>query len=170
MTILAGVLVAAGVLVGLVLTLLTLPGIWFSVLVALACQWWRPELFNLWTLAAAVAIGIAAEAIEFAASGFTARRAGGSRSAAAASIAGSLIGALVGTVVIPIPILGTIIGAIAGAGIGALAAERGIKAKSWKDASAVATSAAKGRAYATVIKAAMHALLGLVLVVGAFNP
>ena len=60
-------------LAGIVLTLLTLPGTWLMLLVALLCQLWRPEQFSWWTLGLALLLAVIAEIIEFFASAVGAR-------------------------------------------------------------------------------------------------
>jgi len=49
--ILAAILVIVASFAGAVLTLLTLPGTWLSVLVAVGVAFWRPELISWWTMA-----------------------------------------------------------------------------------------------------------------------
>ena len=60
----AGILTTIGALLGVVLTLLTLPGIWLMLLVAMLCTWWQPDLYSLWTLAAVAIIALGAEIAE----------------------------------------------------------------------------------------------------------
>ncbi|VAX40148.1 hypothetical protein MNBD_PLANCTO03-559, partial [hydrothermal vent metagenome] len=134
MTYVAATIVALFSLLGVLATLLSFPGIWLMVLVALLCQWWQPELFSWWTLAAAMVLAGAAEIVEMFASAAGAAKAKGSKTAMGASLVGAVVGAILGTIFLPfLPIIGTIIGGIAGAGLAAGAAERGIKRKEWGD-------------------------------------
>lgn len=156
---------------GVVLTAFTLPGIWFALLGAGLAQWWSiavhgNAMFSWWTLGACVGLGLVGEIVELVASAFGARKTGGSKKAAFASIIGGLIGAVVGSLVLPI--IGTIIGAALGAGVGALLTEKHLGEKSWKDASKVGAGAAAGRLVAIIAKVALAALIALVLTVDAF--
>ncbi len=167
--------IAAGIvtvcaLLGVALTLLTFPGIWFMVAVALLCQWWQPGLFSWWTLIAAMLLAGIAELIEFFASAAGAAKAKGSKTAMVASLVGAVVGALVGTVLLPIPIVGTIVGGVAGAGLMAGVAERGIHRKPWKESFHVAKGAAAGRAMSVIAKFAIACIVGGLLSVAAFVP
>ena len=169
----SGIVVVAAVL-GVLITALTLPGIWFMILAAIGVQAWflyrtpPAQLFDWWTLAACVALGLLAEAVEIFASAVGAKKAGGTRRGAIGSVIGGLAGALLGTVVIPIPILGTILGAALGAGGGALIAERHNGGKTWREASTIGAGAAVGRLAATVAKVGFAALIAAILSVAVF--
>ncbi len=159
-------------LCGIALTLLTLPGIWFAVLVAGLAQWWsiaqRGEaMFSWWTLGACVVIGIAAEVAELLASAAGAAKAGGTRRGAIGSVVGGVVGAIGGSFFIP-P-LGTIVGAAAGAGAGALLLERAGGTKTWKQSGKIGAGAAAGRLVATIIKASLATLIAVILSVAAFR-
>lgn len=161
--------VVIGVLAGWVLALLTLPGVWCMLLIALACQWWQGwGLYSWWTLGICAAVAAAGEVIEVALSAVAARTVGGSRTGAAFSVVGAIVGALVGAPFFP-PV-GIIVGAVLGAGLAALFAERGIKGQSWSDSGKVAGGAAVGRLAATVVKLTIAGVVGLVLIVGALVP
>jgi threonine aldolase len=64
----ASIIVTLFALGGVLLVLLQFPGIWVALLAALACQWWRGDLFSWWTLGAVALIAALAEVAEFAAS------------------------------------------------------------------------------------------------------
>lgn len=168
MTYVAASIIVIASLIGVVLTFLTLPGIWLMIVVASACALWRPELFSIWTLAAAVGLGLLAELIEFLASAVGSKRAGGTRAGGWMSVLGGLIGAIVGTPIFPL--LGTILGAIVGAGVGAFIGERGIARRSWRDSAVSAGGAATGRAVALVAKGGIAVVIGVLLCVAAFVP
>lgn len=169
MSIFAGVIVAIGALLGIVLTLVTLPGTWLAVLVAVCCQLWQPTLFSWWTLGIAIGIAALAEVLEVFASAAGAGRAGGSKAAAVAAVIGSIVGAIAGSVVPLFPI-GTIAGAIIGAGLAAGLAERGKSGKSWRDSARVGTGAAAGRFAATFIKVSLACVIAAILITAAFVP
>lgn len=160
-------IVALASLIGVLLTLVTLPGTWFIILVALACQWWREGLFEWWTIAVCAVLALVGEVVEFAWSARGAKRTGGTRPGMIGSIVGGLIGAVVGTFLILIPLVGTIIGAAVGAGLGAVAGERGLSNRTWRDSARVGQGAAVGRLTAVVIKTAIAGLIGIVLTTGA---
>lgn len=166
----AASIVALASLVGIGLTLLTFPGIWLMVLVAVLCQLWQPDLFNWWTLGVAIGLAGLAEIVEMLASAAGAAKAKGSKTAMLASLVGAIVGAVAGTVLIPIPIAGTVIGGIAGAGLAAGVAERAIKSKGWGDSWKVAQGAAVGRALSLVAKTSIAVVVAGVLTVAAFVP
>ncbi|MCC7387731.1 MAG: DUF456 domain-containing protein [Phycisphaerales bacterium] len=168
---LAATIVALVSLIGVAMTLLSFPGIWTMVLVALLCKWWQPEMFSWWTLGIALACAGLAEIVETFASAAGAAKAKGSKTAMFASLVGAIAGAILGTVFLPfLPIIGTIIGGIAGAGLAAGAAERGIKRKEWRDSWNVAKGAAAGRAVSIVVKGAIAVGVALLLSISAFWP
>lgn len=169
-------------IVGVVLTIFTLSGVWLSLAVAVILQLTVTvpdatagvgqggQLFSWWTLGAAAAIALAGEVFELAASAVGAKATGGGRSASIGSVVGGLGGAIAGSILIPVPIAGTIIGAVAGAGLGALAGERGIANKSWGQATKVAGGAAAGRAAALIVKIALAVVVCVLLTAAAFIP
>lgn len=168
---LAAILVCIFSLLGIALTLLCLPGIWLSILVAGLVQWWHlaqheTEMFSWWTLGTCVGLGIAAEAIEFFASAAGAAKAGGTRRGAIGSIIGGIVGAIGGSLFLP-P-LGTILGAAAGAGVGALLLERASGRKTWTECTKIGAGAAAGRFVATICKASIAVVIAAILSVAAF--
>lgn len=155
---------------GVVLTAFTLPGIWIAIAAAVGLQVWHASYLNTsllswWALGACVILGVIAELIEFAASAMGASQLGGSKKAAWASVLGAMVGALAGTLLIPIPVAGTILGAALGAGGAALATEKHLGEKTWKEASKVGAGAAAGRLIATLVKLAIAVVIALVLTV-----
>src|SRR5882724_8420150 len=94
---LAAVIVILASVVGVGLTLLTLPGTWLAVLIAAAVALCRPELISWWTVGAAAALDVIAEVVELVASAAGAAKGGASRAGAIGAITGSLVGAIVGT-------------------------------------------------------------------------
>lgn len=175
MEIVAAVSVALGCLMGVLLVALTLPGIWFMLLVAIGFQAWfalrEPPvlMYEWWTLGACVLLGIIAETVEVFASAVGAKKAGGTRRGAIGSVIGGVLGAILGTVLLAfLPVLGTILGAALGAGTGALLAERHNGAKTWRQASTIGAGAAVGRLAATVAKIGFAVVVAAILCVGAF--
>ncbi len=153
-------------LLGVALTLLTLPGTWLAILVATGLQAWRGDLFSWWTLIACATIALAGEAIEIAASALGAAKGGASRKGALAAVVGSLIGAVGGSLFLP-PV-GTIMGAVLGAGLGALWVEHSLLQRPLSEAAMAGTGAAAGRLIATLAKAGLSAVVAGILITGAW--
>ncbi len=164
---LAATIVVVVSLVGVVLTLVTLPGAWLMLATAVVCNLWQPSMFSWWTLGIGAGLALLAELGELLASAIGAKKTGGGKSGAVGSVVGALIGAIVGTPFLP-PI-GTVAGAVLGAAGGALLAERGIASKSWKASAKVAGGAAAGRLVATVLKTGVAITVAGMLIVGAFK-
>jgi uncharacterized protein YqgC (DUF456 family) len=170
--ILAAIVLLLSGLLGVLLTAVTLPGVWLTLVVALLCQWLfgPPPLFNWWTLIACAGLALAGEVFEFVSGAIGAKRAGGGKSGALGSIIGAFGGAIIGSFALPIPLIGTLVGAVLGAGIGALIAERGVAGREWSHAFRIGQSAAASRLAATVVKVAIAAAVAAVLTVAALVP
>lgn len=160
-------LLIAGI-AGFVLSLLTLPGIWLPIVVALFFQWFCPGLFPWWVIGVAAGLGLLAEILELVASAAGSTKAGGTKRAAAGAILGTIAGAFIGSFVLLFPI-GTIVGAVAGAGVGASLMDRSRINRSWKESANVGAGAAAARGVAIVLKGAFGAAISLVLIVGALG-
>jgi uncharacterized protein YqgC (DUF456 family) len=152
---------------GVILTILTLPGTWLAVLVGIIVAIWRPELISWWTVGAAGALAVIAEAVELFASAAGAKRGGATRKGALGAVIGSFVGAIVGAPFI-FPV-GSIVGGVAGAGLGAIIAERGIHGRSWQDSAKAGQGAAVGRLVATALKTALAVIIALVLSIAMFR-
>jgi hypothetical protein len=167
-------IVAAGVVMislvlGLVLALLTLPGVWFMLAVALGVSFWVPDLISTPVLIGATVIAVLGEIIEGVLSAAGSKKFGGSIAGALGSIAGGLIGALVGTF-IPIPIIGTLFGAVVGAGLGAFGIERWYMKRTGKESMDSAKGAMLGRAIATFTKMIFAGIVALILLAAVLVP
>jgi uncharacterized protein len=150
-------------LIGIALTLLTFPGVWLTLLVAVICQFVFDELFSWWTLAIAFVLALFGEIAELGASAVGAARYGGGTSGAIGSIIGSTVGAILGTFLIPIPIAGTIAGGVIGAAAGAIMAERGMSGRPWLQSCRIGQGAAIARLLSTIAKVAIAAAVGIIL-------
>ena len=150
---------------GVVLTLVSLPGIWFMLLVAALCKWWQPDLLSWETLGAVALLAVVAEIAEFFSSAVGAAKTGGSRSAAWAAVVGAIIGAIAGTPFMPI--VGTIVGAVIGAGLAATIVELGVHKKPWRESLKVGGGAAAGRLVAVIIKGVLALACAVILTVAA---
>ncbi|MBL0938175.1 MAG: DUF456 domain-containing protein [Gemmatimonadaceae bacterium] len=147
---LALLLLTAGLLFGLVLVPLGLPGLWIMLGSVLAYWIAVPDgSVGLITLLVASALVIVAEVLEFTISGSYARKYGGSRRAGWGAMLGGLVGAFVG---VPIPVVGSLFGAFAGAFVGALLAEFTVARSERGEPVQVATGALIGRAVAAATK------------------
>ncbi|MBC7834721.1 MAG: DUF456 domain-containing protein [Phycisphaerales bacterium] len=164
MTFAAGCVVI-GAVVGVVLTMLTLPGIWVSLAIAALCWWWQPDMFENWTMITAGVLALLAEVVEFAASAAGASKAGGTRKGAIGSIIGGVVGAIVASPLL-FPI-GTILGGAVGAGIGAFVLERHKPSAemTWKQTAKVGAGAATGRLVATILKTGFAVVVALLLTI-----
>jgi len=165
----AGVILIVATLLGTALTLMTLPGLWLIVLCGLVLWAIEPGLFSVWTVVVVVLLGIAAEVIELLAGSAASSLAGGGRRAAVGAAVGGLVGAIVGTIVLSfLPVIGTVIGAMAGAGLGAAAMEPSAVEMTRGRRVRIGSSAAVGRFASLMVKTAICAVMGVVLIVGAF--
>jgi uncharacterized protein YqgC (DUF456 family) len=151
---------------GIALTLLTLPGTWLAILVATGLQAWRGDLYSWWTLIICAFIALVGEVVELAASALGAAKGGASRKGALAAVVGSLVGAVVGSLFLP-PI-GTIMGAVLGAGLAALWVEHSLLQRPLSEAAKAGTGAAAGRLIATLAKAGLSAVVAAILITGAW--
>lgn len=153
---------------GVLLTLLTLPGVWVLLAVALGVQLlWLPEIFSWWTFGACVVIAALGEVGETVATGVGAARGGASRAGVVGAIVGTLFGALFGTF-IPVPIVGTLVGAALGAAAGATTAELAIKNRGWRESTKAGAGAAAGRLVALAIKGVVTFVVAVTLTIAAF--
>lgn len=157
-------------LLALGMALLTLPGVWFLLIVAGGVQWWgstyAQTVFPVWLLVTCVAIALLGEVLELVASAYGSKKAGGSRSAAIGSIFGAIIGAIIGTFVPPPP-LGTVIGSAIGAGLFAMLLQRYYTGSTMQHSTKVGIGAAAGRLAATLIKVSIVGLVGMSLIIAA---
>lgn len=155
--------------IGVGMTLATLPGTWFILLLAVVVEWLRDGTYSWWTLGVCLALAAIGELLELLAGSAGAAGAGGSKRAAMLSIPGAILGAILGTIFLPfLPIIGTIVGAVAGAGLFAGIGESTVTGRTWKDIRGVGRGAAIGRAWAVVIKGGIAALMGVILTIAAF--
>ncbi|MEO1583229.1 MAG: DUF456 family protein [Planctomycetota bacterium] len=153
---------------GTLLTLLTLPGTWLMLLVAIGGKLLLPELIGWPWLIAAGVLAVGGEVVEFGASAAGAKAGGAGRPGAIGALVGGLAGGIIGTIVIPIPIAGTIIGGVIGAGVLAVLFERWKGGKNWRASSKAGAGAAAGKLASTFLKTGVAGVMGLVLTVGAF--
>ncbi len=114
-------------MIGWIMTLLSLPGIWVMVACSLVYHWVGPaepaRLALGWpALATLIGLALFGEFIETAAGATGAKRAGGSRRGMLLAIVGSIVGAIFGAGAgIPIPVIGSVLGSVLGAALGAFA-------------------------------------------------
>lgn len=159
-------------LVWLFLTVLSLPGNWLMVLTAAVAAWLLavegiPGMFGYPVLIAAVVLATIGEILEFLLGAAGARKAGGSKRAAAASIVGAIVGGIVATPLVPIPLVGTLIGVCAGAFAGAFGVELLI-GKPMEASLASGKGAAVGRLWGTLAKLAVGVIIFIMLTADAF--
>lgn len=164
-----GVVLLIASVLGVAMTLLTLPGAWVIVATAAGLAVWQPGVISWWTIGLCAVLAGAGEVAEVAATGAGAARGGASRAGMFGAIVGTLVGAVVG-ILIPPPIVGSLIAAAAGAALGAAGMERVWHRRAWGESAKAGAGAAAGRLAAVVIKAIVAGGVGLVLTVAAFWP
>lgn len=165
MLVLVGVIMATVGVVGVLATLLALPGAWLIVAVAAGVDLWRPETYSLTTLLVAAGLALSGEIVELIASAAGAKKAGGARRSALGAIIGAIAGAIIGTPFFPV--VGTILGAAIGAGLLAGLLERTKTERTWGDAWRVGQGAAVGRFLATIFKTLIAAAIAIELFIAA---
>lgn len=156
-------------LVGIVLTLVTLPGMWFMLLVAIVAKIVTPDIFSWWVVIAAAVLVLLAEISEMASSAVGAKAGGATKQGITGAFIGGILGAIVGTVFF-MPVIGTILGGVVGAAALAVVMERNGAQRTWKESGKAGAGAAAGRVAATFIKTGLAISLGLVLSIAAFWP
>ncbi|MFA6045356.1 MAG: DUF456 domain-containing protein [Phycisphaerales bacterium] len=154
-------------LAGIVLTLLTLPGTWLIVLGALLIKLWQPGLLSWWVIGIAVGLAAFAELVEFGASALGAAKGGASKRGALGAVVGSVVGAIVGSL-FPLFPISTIAGGVLGAGLGTFLVEKGVVARTWREAARSGGGAAAGRLVATLAKTAIACAIAILITVAGF--
>lgn len=160
-------ILAAVLLCGLALNVLTLPGNWLMLLAAVgyaALTHWTHVGWK--TLVALLVLAVVAEVVEFAAAGRAASVAGGSIWGTIGAIIGGIAGAILLTPLIPIPVLGTIAGILAGTFVGAAGGEM-LSGKSVGASARIGGFATKGRLYGTLLKLGFAVVMFVVAMVAA---
>ena len=158
-----------GLLCGLAINLLTLPGLWLMVVIyGLYGYFTGWNVYVGWpTFAALAVLATVAEVVELLASSAGAKAAGASKRAMIGAVVGALLGAIFLTVLIPIPIVGTIIGVCLGAALGAGIIELWVR-RDFKQSVRVGAGAFKGRLMGMVGKLAIGGVMLLIGMIGAF--
>ena len=152
-------------LVGALLTVFQLPGIWLVAATAAAYGWYYDwQRLGPWMVGAIVGIAVAAEVGEHVTGMWFTAQGGGSRRAAWWGLFGGMAGALL--LSIPVPVIGTILGAAVGCFTAALAAELSQQRTAAAGAK-VGLYAAAGRTLGTVLKIAASLVMSGVAVVSA---
>ena len=155
-------------LLGVVLTVVRLPGPWLIVgagwLFCWYYQWQRPAL---WVLIVLTAVAAAGEVIEMLTSAVVAKKGGASKRALWGGLIGGFVGMFVFT--IPLPIIGTTIGALLGCFAGAAIAELTVHNRV-SDGVKVGTFSAIGFAIGVATKLAIAMMLSVALVASAAWP
>jgi uncharacterized protein YqgC (DUF456 family) len=152
---------AAVLLIGLLITILGLPGLWLMVgsvgLYALLPR--TPPLLNvIWVL---LGTALVAEIVEFLSSSAGAKKAGGTKRGMVGGVVGALLGGILLSFLIPIPVLGTIIGVCLGAFVGAAGVEMLIHGEVSRSIK-VGAGAAAGRFIGVITKLGFGILILLI--------
>jgi len=153
-------------LCGVVLVIMTLPGLWLM-LAAAAMYGWLTHWTYLGakTLVVLLVLALAGEAIETFSAGAGAKRAGGTRR----GFWGALIGGILGGIFLTfVPIIGTLIGVCIGTFLGATAAEI-LGGQEALQSARIGFGAAKGRLLGTLAKLTLGCVM-VVIALGAGLP
>ena len=158
-------------LIGMVLAVMTLPGLWLMLAAAAGYAWLTHWHYIGWkTLLALLVIAGLGEAVELAFSASGAKQSGGTRRGAWGALIGGVLGGLFLTALVPIPIIGTLIGVCLGTFLGAMIGELS-GGREAMDSAFVGVGAAKGRLMGTLAKVALGGIMfAMILVVGFPRP
>lgn len=138
-------LLGAGMLAGMLLAVLQLPGTWLILGIAGAYAWlYHFQRVGWAALACMAVLAIAGELVELLAGVHGARKAGATPAAGWGALVGGLIGMVVFTPLIPIPIAGTVMGGLLGCFGGAFLMEHRQHGRYGRSAR-IGVSAAQGR-------------------------
>lgn len=155
-------------LIGVVLAIIGLPGIWLIVASAgLYSLLTGGSYLGVKALVALFALGVVAEVLETVMGGVAAGRAGGSRRGMIGAIVGGIIGAIAGTPLIPIPVVGTVAGACLGSFVGAFGVELLWLNRSTADSLKIGFGAAAGKLAGIVTKLIFGGLMFLLTALAA---
>lgn len=156
----------AVMLVGLGITIMTLPGLWLMLGATALYAWATHRLFIGWgTLGVLLAITVLAEVLETSSAGAAARRVGAGRR----GTWGALIGGIVGGIFLTIPLflIGTLIGVCLGSFLGAMIAEMSGGREVGRSA-LIGAHAAKGRFTGTLLKLGLACVMFVIIAVKGF--
>ena len=155
-------------LFGLLITLMTLPGLWLMLAATAGYAWLTHWSYIGWrTLTVLLVLALTADFLETAAAGAGAKRAGAGRRGLWGAIIGGILGGIFLTF-IPIPIVSTLIGVCFGTFLGAMIAELSSGREVGRSA-IIGVGAATGRLKGTFLKLGFG-LLMLVIALGAALP
>jgi uncharacterized protein YqgC (DUF456 family) len=158
MDVLAIVILVLGLVTGLVLVPLGLPGLWVMVGALLAYGWLTDfRSLSVALIAIVLALALVGELIESWLGFRFAKRYGGSSRSGWGALIGGIVGAIIG---VPIPVIGSVIGAFLGSFIGAALFEYSASRQL-----GVATRAGWGSVVGRAAAAAVKIALGLVIAV-----
>lgn len=153
--------------VGLVLALFQMPGLWMMLIGTGLYAWaTASQGYVQWSLLWLLLLAVLAEVVEFVAGGAGAKKAGASKLGMFAAMLGGIVGAIGGTFVIPVPIVGTILGACIGSFLGAMGVEY-YKRQDLDHSLRVGYGAAQGRFLGIIGKLAIGCVMLLVTMVAA---
>ncbi len=157
-------LLLAGLL-GLFLTLLSLPGLWFLAFAAGIFAWVTDGVFlGVPGLMVLLGLALLAEILESGLGGVAARAAGGSIRGMLGAIVGGIIGGIIFTVLLPIPVIGTLVGACIGSFAGAFGVEV-LLGRTVPHATNIGLASARGRLLGVLAKVTVGVLMWIVLAI-----
>jgi len=154
-------------LAGLLITVMTLPGLWLMLAAAGGYALLTHGDFISWkTLAVLLVLAVLGEVVELAFSAKGAKHSGGTKRGAWGALIGGVLGGLFLTALVPIPIVGTLAGVCIGTFLGAMMGELS-GGREALDSVFVGVGATKGRLMGTLAKVGLGGIMfTLILIVG----
>jgi uncharacterized protein YqgC (DUF456 family) len=165
-------------LVGWVLTVLSLPGNWLIVGAAAIYAWFYSSdshvAFEWPWLVALVLLALVGEGLELIAGALGVKKGGGSKRAALLAIGGSVVGSIVGALLgLPIPVIGSLIAVLLCASLGALGGAmlgEAWKGRDWAQGWQVGQGAFWGRLAGSLAKVIVASVMVLLTIIGLLVP
>jgi len=163
-------------LVGPLIVVLGLPGLWLLTLTSLSVNLagWALGAWTLgdpivgwWVFGFIAVCTLTSDAMDWLAGVLGARKAGGTKRAMAGAFAGGLAGAIAGTMLLPL--LGTLVGGMVGAGAGAMLLHRTGQERTWRQSAVVGAGASAGWIVAVVFKLALSIAAAALLIAAAWT-
>lgn len=163
-------------LIGPVIVLVSLPGLWLLTLVTLLVNvsgallgYWvlKDPLVSWWVFAIIMGSTLISDVVDWSAGVVGAKRMGGTRRAMIAAFLGGIVGAIAGTMVLPI--VGTLLGGAVGAGLCATLVHRTGQDETWKQSAKVGAGASAGWFAAILVKLTLAVICAILLIIAAWS-
>jgi len=160
-------LLLAGIVICLFLTLIQLPGLWLALLLSVAYWFFNDGAgFGLTTLLVLLALTLAGDLCETLTVALGAKQAGATKAGMALSIVGAITGGILLSFIL-MPVIGTLIGVLLGAFLGGYAGDI-LRGRKKEQAVRSGIGAAIGRMAGTIIKVGFGIIMLVVIMILAF--